>query len=75
MSANVRSKQRTSRGAINRNSRALGTTEEVIRRRAYQLYVEGGRREGHAREDWLQAEREVLAAASRRGIREDFVVH
>jgi Protein of unknown function (DUF2934) len=75
MSVNVRSKQQTSRGAINRSSSALGTTEEVIRQRAYQLYVEGGRREGHAREDWLQAEREVLAAASRRGIREDFTVH
>lgn len=75
MSVNVRSKQQTPRSAINRSSRTSATTEEVIRRRAYQLYVEGGRREGHAREDWLQAEREVLAAASRRGIREDFAVH
>ena len=75
MSVNVRSTQQTPRRAINRSSRTSATIEEVIRRRAYQLYVEGGRGEGHAREDWLQAEREVLAAASRRGIREDFIVH
>jgi len=75
MSVNVRSTRQIPRSAINRSSRTPGTTEEAIRRRAYQLYVEGGRREGHAREDWLQAEREVLTAASRRGIHEDFIVH
>ena len=30
-----------------------------IARRAYELYEQRGRREGHALQDWLQAEREV----------------
>lgn len=32
-----------------------------IRRRAYQLYEQRHREDGHALEDWLQAEREVPA--------------
>ncbi|MFO0698550.1 MAG: DUF2934 domain-containing protein [Nitrospira sp.] len=28
--------------------------------RAYELYVERGRREGYAEQDWLDAEREIL---------------
>jgi len=28
--------------------------------RAYELYVQRGCREGHAQEDWLDAEREIL---------------
>ena len=31
-----------------------------IRRRAYELYEERGRADGHALEDWAQAEAEVL---------------
>jgi hypothetical protein len=31
-----------------------------IRRRAYRLYEERGRADGHAPEDWAQAEAEVL---------------
>jgi hypothetical protein len=31
-----------------------------IRRRAYELYVQHGREDGHALEDWAQAEVEVL---------------
>ncbi|MBI1283501.1 MAG: plasma-membrane proton-efflux P-type ATPase [Thiobacillus sp.] len=31
----------------------------LISRRAYELYVQRGREEGHAAEDWLQAEREI----------------
>jgi len=34
--------------------------EEEIRRRAYQLYEERGCTPGHANDDWLVAEREVL---------------
>jgi len=30
-----------------------------IRLRAYELYEERGRRDGHQMEDWIQAEREV----------------
>ena len=32
----------------------------LISSRAYELYVERGCREGHAQEDWFDAEREVL---------------
>jgi hypothetical protein len=31
-----------------------------ITARAYELYLERGRREGYAEQDWLDAEREVL---------------
>ncbi len=34
--------------------------EERIRVRAYQLYEARGREDGHDREDWLQAEGEIL---------------
>ena len=38
-------------------------TQERIARRAYELYVQRGRQEGNALEDWLQAERQVVSAA------------
>jgi len=41
--------------------------EENVRARAYQLYNGRGRIEGHADEDWLQAEGEV--AQSNKGKR------
>jgi hypothetical protein len=34
---------------------------EKIRLRAYELYEQRGRREGHDLEDWLKAESEVIA--------------
>ena len=34
---------------------------ELIRQRAYELYLERGSEEGHAAEDWLRAEAEVRA--------------
>ena len=34
--------------------------EEQIRLRAYELYEARGREDGHDREDWLQAEGEIL---------------
>ena len=34
--------------------------EHEIRLRAYELYLQRGRREGHALDDWLQAETEVF---------------
>jgi DUF2934 family protein len=37
-------------------------TEERIRRRAYGLYVQRGRVDGFALDDWLQAEAEILGA-------------
>jgi hypothetical protein len=35
--------------------------EAKIRERAYQLYQERGNNPGHENEDWLRAEREILA--------------
>ncbi len=35
------------------------TLRDLIARRAYELFERRGRREGHALEDWLEAEREV----------------
>lgn len=34
--------------------------EDQIRARAYELYEERGREDGHHEEDWLTAEREIL---------------
>jgi Protein of unknown function (DUF2934) len=39
-------------------------TEEYIRLRAYQLYEQRGRQDGHDMEDWLQAEAEVFGRKS-----------
>ncbi len=33
--------------------------EEDIRRRAYELYEDRGKGEGHELDDWLQAEQEI----------------
>jgi len=43
---------------------SLELTEEYIRRRAYQLYEQRGREDGHHLEDWYQAEAEVFGKAS-----------
>jgi hypothetical protein len=40
--------------------------EHIIRRRAYELYERRGRIDGHAEEDWLRAEAEVLGTVFRR---------
>ena len=37
---------------------------DQIRRRAYELYEEKGRIDGHELEDWLQAESELKANAA-----------
>ena len=37
--------------------------EEAIRERAYHLWIADGRREGNADIHWLDAQRQVLAAA------------
>jgi hypothetical protein len=40
--------------------------EKIIRRRAYELYEERGRGDGHAEQDWLLAEAEVIGTITRR---------
>ena len=51
-------KAKTTRGN-GKNSHSNGNVEDVIRLRAYELYVERGFRDGYAQEDWLKAEAEV----------------
>ncbi|MBO0910745.1 MAG: DUF2934 domain-containing protein [Acidobacteria bacterium] len=44
-----------------RNGSTPADLEAAIRLRAYELYVERGSQPGSETEDWLSAEREVLA--------------
>ena len=39
---------------------SLELTEEIIRRRAFQLYEQRGFEAGHDLDDWLQAEAEIM---------------
>ncbi|MCK1744468.1 DUF2934 domain-containing protein [Bradyrhizobium sp. 139] len=41
----------------------MSNLEQIIRERAYQLWVESGCEHGKAEMHWLDAQREVLAAA------------
>jgi hypothetical protein len=41
-----------------------GNDEELIRTRAYELYVERGMEDGHEVEDWLQAEEELASGSA-----------
>ena len=51
-----------SREALPRKPKSVSSAEEKIRLRAYELYEQRGRIDGHALDDWLQAETEVLGA-------------
>jgi hypothetical protein len=42
----------------------MGSSIEYVRRRAYELYEQRGRADGHDWEDWLEAERQLRPAAS-----------
>jgi len=48
---------------------AITTREENVRVRAYELYEVRGRIDGHAEEDWLQAEIEVAGSNERKALR------
>ena len=39
---------------------SLELTEELIRKRAYDFYVQRGREQGHDWEDWFKAEAEIM---------------
>lgn len=39
----------------------IHATHDQVARRAYEIYVANGRRDGHDLDDWLQAEYELLA--------------
>ena len=47
-----------------RKASAAVTLEDEIRIRAYELYEQRGRMTGYEHEDWLHAEREILARRS-----------
>jgi len=49
-----------SREPLPRKPKSVSNTEEKIRLRAYELYEQRGKIEGHALDDWLQAEEEIL---------------
>ena len=38
--------------------------ERQIRRRAYEIYEERGREDGHDLDDWLRAEAEIIGATA-----------
>lgn len=48
--------------AANRAGGESGTQHDRISRRAYELWEQRGRQNGHELEDWLRAEREVKRA-------------
>lgn len=43
---------------------ASGVTEDNIARRAFELYCDRGREDGHDVDDWLNAERELRDVSS-----------
>ena len=53
----------------NRDAAITTHDEENVRSRAYELYEVRGRIDGHAEEDWLQAEGEVGGSNERNAVR------
>ena len=49
-----------SREPLSGRTTSVNNAEEKIRVRAYELYEQRGKIEGHALDDWLQAEAEIL---------------
>jgi hypothetical protein len=63
--SNVTSVPSTSHEATPHSS-TPAPAEHIIRQRAYELYEKREREDGHAEEDWLHAEAEVLGTVFRR---------
>jgi len=53
---------------LTKGNAASTTHQENVRARAYELYVVRGRIDGHAEEDWLQAEGEVAGSNERKTV-------
>jgi hypothetical protein len=53
---------------LTKGDEAIPTHEENVRARAYELYEVHGRIDGHADEDWLQAEGEVAGSNERKPV-------
>jgi Protein of unknown function (DUF2934) len=51
---------------LTKTDATITTHEESVRARAYELYEVRGRIDGHAKEDWLQAETEVAGSSERK---------
>lgn len=49
---------------VSSQSQSFGPASEQIRRRAYEIYVAKGRREGLSDSDWLEAERQLSRVQS-----------
>lgn len=54
---------------LTKRDSAITTHEEDVRARAYELYEMRGRIDGHAEEDWLQAEGELAGSNDRKAVR------
>jgi len=55
----TKSKMPTPRRTVNPTMEPNRDLQERIRRRAYELYEQRGKEDGHDLDDWLQAESEV----------------
>ncbi len=55
----MKSPKLTSSGTKNLTTGFVADMEEQIRGRAYELYEQRGRENGHDMDDWLQAEAEL----------------
>ena len=53
---------------LTKRDAGITTHEEHVRARAYELYEVRGRIDGHAEEDWLQAEGEVAGSNERQAV-------
>ncbi len=54
---------------LTKRDAAITTDEENVRARAYELYEVRGKIDGHAEEDWLQAEGELAGSNERNAVR------
>jgi len=52
--------------ALVKQDNVAANLEEDIRHRAYELYVQRGRKDGHDLDDWLRAEEEIKWTRTRR---------
>lgn len=59
---------RTSRSVnrkLERDAASIPNIEQQIRARAYELYEQSGRIDGHAEQNWLAAELEITRSSTR----------
>jgi malate/lactate dehydrogenase len=49
----------------NKTRKSYADLEEQVRNRAYEIYERRGREDGHALEDWLQAQSELPGRSAR----------